>query len=76
MLPWWCSYGDFDDGGDSFVKDERVAHLFPVVLCFYSHLFFMFSLSLFASFSSLSFGLGGFKYSATLVSHGDFFAHQ
>lgn len=50
MLPWWYSYGDFDDGGESVVEDDRFDHLFPVVLCFYSHLFFTFSLSLFASF--------------------------
>lgn len=50
MLPRWCRYGDFDDGGESAVEDDRLDHLFPVVLFFYSHLFFTFLLSLFASF--------------------------
>ena len=50
MLPRWCSYGDLDDGGESVIEDERPDHLFPVMRCFYSYLFFMFSLSLFASF--------------------------
>ena len=51
MLLWWYSYGDFDDGGESVIDDDRLDHLFPVVLCHYWHLFFTFSLSLLPHFN-------------------------
>lgn len=59
MLPWWYRYGDFDDGGESTVEDERLDHLFPVVLCLYWHLIFTFLLSLLSRFNHCNVVYGG-----------------